>query len=659
MLTAGAINWAQEDDFSDLTLSDSLFENSLADLMTLDVYSAGRHLHSQQDVASAIHVITSEDIKRSGATNIPDTLKMVPGLNVAQSNSHKWAISARGFQSYLSAKLLVMIDGRTIYLPYASVVEWKFHDIVLDDIDRIEVILGPGASLWGANAVNGVINILTKKAGESQGGYVSLGAGIEERAFGEVRYGDRTSLGHYRISSKYAYRDGGVSVRRYNADSDNMGEDAPGDWTNKRVSFRFDGHENKTGELMVQGDYFMVDAHELQYSVNEVPSRVWDRIPMESKSKGGSLLASWATTLQNLSELKVQFFYDHVRGESINENANLDTVDFEIQHHIETSHNNSLIYGLGYRHSWDELESVQVRYEPEKSRQQKLNMFVQDEFVFAEKFILTAGAKIEHHDDANWEFQPNLRLLYKLKPNHRLWTSVSRAVRTPSRLEKNIRADSSPIPDMGYVRLTGNEDIESEELISYELGYRGQLSERLNLNIAAYYNDYDNLILLTSEKNVGEPFFEDGYVIIPVVVNNVYKGKVYGGEVSLNYDFSQSLRLSASYSYVYMDVDGSENSTSEMYSTPKNSIVLRSLWNVNSRFKFDSALYYISGVDFLKTDTRITADSQCTWKVKEDLSLSAVVQNVFDDKNYNHYEPTFGHSAEMERRIFAKITASF
>ena len=457
-----------------------LKELSLEELMDIEVTSVSKRPERLSETASAIQVITQEDIRRSGATRLPEALRLASNLEVAQIDSRRWAISARGFNSPFSNKLLVLIDGRTVYTPLFAGVFWDVQDTLLEDIDRIEVISGPGATLWGANAVNGVINIITKDAKDTQGTLLAGGGGTELRGFGGVRYGGAVAPNfRYRIYGKYFDRDGTVLPD---------GRDASDDWHQGQGGFRMDWDASESDVFTVQGDGY--DGRISQAGADAIDV------------SGANVIGRWSHTFYEGSELTLQLYYDRTHRDIPGEvSEDLDTYDVDFQHRFPLGERHDIVWGLGYRLIEDDVgNSPAVAFLPPQVSRQWFSGFVQDEIALVKDRVhLTLGTKIEHNDYTGFEFQPSGRLAWRLSEQQILWSAISRAVRTPSRIDRELflRVDD---PDL---RIDGGPDFESEELLAYELGYRVQPFSRLGLSLAAYYNDYDDLRSRESQSACG------------------------------------------------------------------------------------------------------------------------------------------------------------
>jgi len=499
---------------------------SMEELMDIEVTSVSRHPEKLLDAASAIQVITSEDIRRSGASSIPEALRLADNLDVAQQNSHDWNISARGFNTDLANKLLVLMDGRTVYTPLFSGVFWDAQDYLLEDLDRIEVISGPGGTLWGANAVNGVINITTKSAKDTQGGYVELGGGTELQDFVGVRYGGVLAPDvYFRVYAKYFDRDSEVFSN---------GQDATDSWNMARGGFRIDAAGSSQNPLTLQGDV---------YSGNEGVITGGT-----SKASGENILGRWSHTFLDSSDFSLQLYYDRTHISSPKPSNgfapagiltdDLDTYDLDFQDHVHLGAQHRLTWGLGYRFTHDQVGNAPaVVFLPAQLDQQLFSCFVQDEIELQKNLTLTLGTKVEHNDYTGYETEPSGRLQWDFAPKQMLWGAISRAVRTPSRIDRDLEEPTllpAPLPTS---ILNGSSTFTSETVIAYELGYRAQLGTQLSTSVSTFYNDYDHVRSTTTTA----PF------VFPLYFQNNLKGDTYGVEVSANYQALDWWRLHAGY----------------------------------------------------------------------------------------------------------------
>jgi iron complex outermembrane receptor protein len=610
---------------------------SLEELMDIEVTSVSKHPERLSETASAIQVITQEDIRRSGATRLPEALRLASNLEVAQIDSRQWAISARGFNSPFSNKLLVLIDGRAVYTPLFAGVFWDVQDTLLEDIDRIEVISGPGATLWGANAVNGVINIITKQAKNTQGPLLLGGGGTELRGFGGVRYGGALASNlRYRVYGKYFDRDSSVLPD---------GRDANDDWHIGQGGFRMDWDASESNAFTVQGDGY--DGRISQAGADEIDVR------------GANVIGRWSHTFSDDSDLQLQLYYDRTHRDIPGVIAeDLDTYDVDFQHRFPLGERHDVVWGLGYRLIEDDVSNTEnVAFLPPQISRQWFSGFVQDEIaLMKDRVHLTLGTKIEHNDYTGFEFQPSGRLAWRLSEQQTLWSAVSRAVRTPSRVDREFFQLQPGSPDFLIV---GGPDFESEELLAYELGYRVQPFSRLALSLAAYYNDYDDL---RSQEQVSPP------TAFPVVVANGLEGESYGAELTADYRITDWWRLRAGYTELRIDLHPKPGSTDmtrgrNESNDSKHHVSLRSLLDLPGHWELDAAFRYVSRIDNQQVPAYGELDVRLGWRPTPELEFSIIGQNLLHD---DHAE--FGALAntrgeiirrEIERGVFAKLLWRF
>ncbi|MGB5988078.1 MAG: TonB-dependent receptor [Desulfobacterales bacterium] len=558
-------------------LGEDLTQLSLEDLMDIEITSVSKKVQRLSEAAAAVFVITADDIRRSGVTTIPEALRMVPGMQVAKMDSNKWAVSARGFNGRFASKLLVLMDGRSVYTPLFSGVFWEDIDTPLEDIERIEVIRGPGASLWGANAVNGVINIITKPAAETQGGLLSVGGGTEEQALGTVRYGGKlTSKTPYRLYLKYNDRDTAQAL------DGGQGED---DWDYLRGGFRLDHQATDRDSLVLQGDIYAGTTGETITEPTVTPPYEADKA-WEDDHDGFSMLGRWSRFIDEDSDFSLQAYYDRSDYTLAVGGAQVDTVDLDFQHRFAWGNRQEIIWGMGYRFAHQEAQPNLV-YLGIDDPQDDLNIasfFVQDEIsLFSERLRLTLGSKVEYNNYTDWEIQPTARLLYKASATQSMWASVSRAVRIPSWGERDFDITYqflppgliSPDAPLTEVRVEGTGDQRSETLLAYELGYRIQLLEELSLDATAYYNVYDDL----RNTPQGMPYLDTSQpplkLVAPYVMDNSGDEEIYGFELAADWRPWEGGRVQGAYTFTHQDFEGEPASGNRGAASPEHQISLR------------------------------------------------------------------------------------
>jgi iron complex outermembrane receptor protein len=649
--------WAQQ---SPVDLTD----RSMEDLMHIEVTSVSKREQKMSQVAAAIFVITQEEIRRSGATNIPDLLRMVPGLDVGQINSNTWAVSARGFNHELADKLLVLIDGRTVYTPTFAGVTWDTQDVPLEDIERIEVIRGPGGTIWGANAVNGVINIITKKAGDTQGGLLTAGGGTQERAFGTAQYGGT-------LGGDFSYRVFGKELDRSSTPDLVAGADSFDSWHLVHGGFRIDGHLSPADSLTVQGDmYTGNEGAEIVHTSLDPPEN--DTVVRRAGLDGGNILGRWNHSFANGSDATLQFYFDRNARYGPESNEVRDTVDFDFQHHLALGRHD-LIWGLGYRNSSDStVGTIDLAYVPASETIQTINSFVQDEIALKpNRLFLTLGTKLEHNGFNGFDLSPSARVAWTPSVRHTFWSAVSRASRMPSRVDTAAAliglaafpaADGTP----QEVILYGNPKQKAEHVTAYELGYRAQPGSRFSLDIATFFNIYDNL----RTREMGTPFFQADPSpprwVIPITWGNGMHGDTYGAEVSVDWKISNRWSLSPGYAFLEMHLHpyawstDTDSAPSTQGSSPKHQAQLRSHVQLRRSLFWDTSLYYVGALPAQQIPSYVRVDTQLRWHLGEKTEFSLVGQNLVQDHHAESNDIfTIVNASQIKRGIYARVTWRF
>lgn len=658
IVSAIKIGWA-DDSKSDLIPFEKLRQLDLEALMDIDVVVTSVAKRPQQlfETAAAVFVITPEDLRRSGVTTIPEALRMVPGMQVAHIDANKWAISARGFNGRFANKLLILMDGRSVYSSLFSGVYWDEQDTLLEDIARIEVIRGPGAALWGANAINGVVNIITKGADETQGTLVEAGAGTEERGFGAARYGGKLAdKAYYRIYAKYFKRDNYVAP---------SGIEAADDWDVLRGGFRLDWETTSQDALTLQGDIYDGKAGQT-YTTLALSQPFTKTVNNDIDTAGGNILARWRHMLSETSNLSLQLYYDRAErnNPSLLEQI-LDTVDIEFQHHLRFGKRHQIDWGLGYRFNQsDTRASLELVLNPNRRSYDLFSAFIQDEITLVDdRLRLTLGSKFEHNDFSGLEVLPNTRLLWMPHDRHTVWTSISRAVRLPSRLDHDARFNERILPDdpFAVVSLFGDKDFDSEELLAFELGYRVQPTTRLFVDIAAFYNLYDRLRTIEPRMPFQQTSSFPSPLVLPFVTDNKKDGEIYGVELATDWKARDTWRLQLAYSFLQIELHPHEDSAdteSEKAEgeSPEHQLSLRSSLNILPNLDFDLWLRYVDNLPSLGIDSYVTLDARLAWRPGENWELSIVGQNL-PDAQHNEFKPEFGKvlSTGVERGVYGKV----
>ncbi len=639
-------------------------ELSLEELMNLDVITVQKRTEKVHNTPSAIYIITDDDVRRSGATTIVEALRGAPGIQVSRIDSNLWAVSSRGFNERYSNKLLVMIDGRTVYTPIYSGVYWDVQDTVIEDIDRIEVVRGPGSTIWGANAVNGVINIITKDASRTQGWLLSQIVGNEERTISTVRYGGhRNNSFYWKVYAKYTDRDAFVDLQdRKNHD----------DWYTARIGFRMDWLSEPHRTFTIQGDVYTGRVHSREYIPVLTSPYVIDT-KIDEDVAGGNILAKYRYSFSDTSDMVVQFYYDRVeRHQNFDvpgyyEDYVIDTVDLDMTHTFSFN-NHNITWGGGIRYIADNINtSTHISFQPSKLDQYILNAFIQDEIgVIKDTLYLIVGSKIEHNEYTGFEYEPNARLLWRPSPESTLWAAVSRSVRTPSRIEMDGRIDQEVIPGTPpvMVSLVSKDGYKSEELIAYELGYRTNIIENLYIDVSTFYNVYDKL--RSFER--GTPFYEPTplpHYVIPYYGENKLYGRSYGAEAVVKYRPMAQWDLTFTYSYLQMILHKEKGSTdiiseSAEDESPHNQFSLMSFFNITPKWELDVIVHYIDDLPAYGVDENFMTNIRIGWQPDKDIEVSLALQNALDDKHTeiaSRYVSTA--TIQIERSIYAKVLWKF
>ncbi|MBN2216055.1 MAG: TonB-dependent receptor [Pirellulales bacterium] len=643
-----------------------------APMMDIEVSSVSRTQSSVGKSPAAIFVITPEMIRRSAATNIPDLLRLVPGLEVARIDAHSWAISARGFNGRFANKLLVLVDGRTIYTPIFAGVYWDVQDVLLEDIERIEVIRGPGGTLWGANAVNGVINIITKRAKDTKGTYIAVGGGTEEHALNAFRYGGQFSDDmQYRIYGRQGEYDSGWAPGGANDD-----------WRQGCAGFRVDWEPGRAKKdlFTVQGDYYVaregLQATTFWYNAPYINNTLEDEKPT-----GGNLVARWTHKVNDDSDWVLQTYFDQFRRQTSAWTQNVDTFDVDFQHRfpMELRRRHDIIWGANFRqiHDREITDNFNAGFDPATRTTDLFGMFVQDQITLAEdRLFFIAGSKFEHNDYTGFEYQPSGRLLYTPDDTHTFWGAVSRAVRTPDRYDENGFLTAWPQwypfwdPPQYYPRFEGNPDLKSEDMMAYEIGYRAQPSERFGYDIALFYNKYDNIILFDLVGND----VDHGQLILLWQEFNGGRMDTWGVEINTDYQVSERWRLSAAYTFLNMDLEYYPGPFIQVSSytmpgfNPQNQARLISHWDLSRAWQFDMIVRY---VDSLKgpignagppyVPSYITMDLRLGWAPSKYVEFEVIGRNLLD----NHHAEMLDYGApvyadtEVERSVFGRMTLRY
>ncbi|MGE5927266.1 MAG: TonB-dependent receptor plug domain-containing protein [Gemmatimonadota bacterium] len=625
------------------------------ELARVRITSVSRRPEPVARAAAAVTVISREDLRRSGATTLPDMLRAVPGLHVARIGARDWAVSARGFNSQLANKVLVIVDGRTVYSPIFGGVFWDALAIPLDEVDRIEVIRGPGATLWGPNAVNGVINIITRAAAESDGGRIALATGTRLPIRGSVRYGNTFGEGAaYRVYAGGRDRDPAMLAD---------GTDAADAWRFGQAGFRLDGAPGAS-RWTIQGDiYDGTGDTDLLLPIGTSPfvTRQRDRLDVH----GGNVVGRWTHTQGEASELGLQVTYDHAvrRQTELFGTLRSNIVDFDFQHRLPGPGRADLLWGIGYRVKSDEVSGAgPISFDPPGRTTHLATGFAEASLPLSDRASVTAGSKLDHNSFTGLEIQPNLRVLWAPGSRHSLWGSVSRSVRTPTRIEFDALAVAAGAGDSVERRLIGNAEAGSESLIAYEAGYRTDPGRGVSLDLAFFYNDYDHL--RTVEP--GTPDATGPRVVVPLRYANHGRGRSWGAELDALLRPSPGWRLRLSYAYLQMRLELTDGAAPGAVTEarpdfdPEHMAGIHSSMDLPGSFELDVVGRYVGALGNAGIADYATARIRLGWRWQRRVELSVAAQDLFAPRHREF--PTGVYVADdryIERRAYVQAVWRF
>jgi iron complex outermembrane receptor protein len=637
-----------------------LADRSLEDLMNVEVTSVSKKEQKLARTAAAAFVITQEDIRRSGATNIPDVLRLVPGVNVAQINANTWAVSVRGLNGEFSNELLVMVDGRNVYVPTFGGVFWDVVDVPLMNIEKIEVIRGPGASVWGANAVNGVINIITKNASETRGGTVEAGGGNVAQGFGTAEYGGSVpKVGDYRVYTQYLNEDHSPNL---------TGQDGGDGWHFLQEGFRTDSTLSSKDTLMFRGNIYGGREGDPTTFLPSVTSPALERINTQTDLSGGSLQSVWNHEYGTDSSTKVTVSYDaYERDDALREGRKTFNADF--QDDFGWGERQQLVWGIGYRYSSSHSDGdLAVSLNPANLNTQLFSGFLQDEIaIVPNRVYLTVGAKIEHNFYTGFGVMPSARIAYEPSDRRMLWAAISRALRTPAETDAAVRLNFAGFPGPSgtpvLVGLLGNPHFKDERLTAYEAGYRTTVGKRLSIDLSIYYNDYDDQQTIEPAT----PFFEavppPAHLVLPSTYQNLMQGETHGLEIAANWKLTNWWTISPGYDFerIHMHVNAtSQDSTSAPEaegSDPHQQAQIRSHIDLSQRVAWDTSVYFVDRLIFQNVPSYARLDTGLSWQWKAGISVSVFGQNLLRDHHLEFIDSSGAtQSALIKRGAYAKIS---
>jgi len=637
---------------------------SLEELMDIEVTSVSKKEQTLSRTGAAVFVISQEDVRRSGASNIPDLLRMAPGVQVAQIDSNQWAITIRGFNNLYSNKVLVLIDGRSVYANSYSGVFWDQLDIAPENIERIEVIRGPGGTVWGANAVNGVINIITKSAADTKGRLATFSSGTRETDAAFLQYGaDTGARGAYRVFGKY-----------FNSNKSTFagGSPAADGWRGGTGGFRADLGLSSRDTLSLQGEFRDTTGGGTTRAIVSGPpvAALSANVPVDNQS--GDFLARWEHTLKGGSSTSLQI-YDtalsrHQSGVLMAENS----TDFEFEHHFASGARQDIVWGLDYRVS-RESEHPRTDYAfavaPAVRVDNLAAVFAQDEISLSKSVFLTLGSKFEHNSYTGFEYEPSAQLVWQKSDRTTFWASGARAIRQPDGFDfgVNFRYGVVPVPGVGpaLVTISGSKAVVAEELRDFEIGYRSQVSKRISLDMTAFLAIYNHL--QTSEP--GTPYV--GVIggvpqlVVPETFGSNAHARNLGGELSATWKVASPWKLTGAYSLLSMSEHQNPGSRDTVATAipgdaPRHQAQVRSQLNLGKRFDWDGSLKYVSQLRGQAIPGYFRLDTRFAWRLNNAWELSVTGQNLSSGRHFEFIDISgLFLSTAATRQAFAKLTWRF
>jgi iron complex outermembrane receptor protein len=639
---------------------------SLEELSQIEVVTPSKEPVQAFKTPVAIYVITGDDIRRSGATTIPEALRLAPGVEVARIDGSKWSVGIRGFGTGLSRSVLVLMDGRSVYTPLFAGTYWDVQDTLMEDVDRIEVIRGPGGTIWGPNAVNGVINIITKSTKDTLGTFASLGGGNEEQGFANFRYGGGNGKGlTYRIYGKGYTRGPEYHFAPGNFD----------DWRGARSGFRMDWSEGDRDTFRLQGDiYKQEDGERVQLGNYTPPSQ--RTIDANADLSGGNILATWTRKLSGDNSFQVQTYYDRTNRYEPNLGERRDTFDIDFIERTKLQARHELIYGLGARFSEGRfLEAGSgLVFSPANRLDYLLSGFFEDDITLVDgKLLLTLGTKLLRTNYTSFQAEPSVRLLWTASDKHTFWASFSRAIRTPSRAEHDFYLSSYLGPGGGgvplFARFNANPDFANEQLNGWEAGYRTLIRKNFFIDVAGFWNHYHDLFsqdlvsLGTPESTL--PFPEaappPAHTIITAQFRNDLYGFTSGYEIAPEWRPARFWRLRASYSYLNMNLSSIASTTalggnpaSVDGSSPRHEAGAQSAFDISKKVQLDLTYRYVSALRAVSAPAYSTGDARIAWRFSPHMELSLFGRNLLQPRHVE-YTGDPGGPIGIRRSAYASV----
>jgi iron complex outermembrane receptor protein len=629
---------------------------SLEDLMKVEITSVSKQKQTVAQAPAAVTAIGQDEIRRSGMNSIPELLRLTPGLNVAQINASHWAISSRGFNELYANKLEVLMDGRSVYTPLFSGVYWDTIDYIMPDLDRIEVIRGPGATLWGANAVNGVINITTKSARDTQG-FLFSGEVSTIDQIGGFRYGGKIDDNtYYRAYAKYR------NVNDFDLPSGN-GQDG---WDALRGGFRIDRYAGDKDVLTLQGDAYTQregQTYNLPILLPPFTQRTFDT----SNYSGGNVLARWTHTVSDTSDFSVQMYYDRLQRSDVQLGYSLDTFDLDFQHRFALSKNQEVIWGGDLRFQSDSIRNTAFgQFNPGNRDSYLASGFIQDDIsIVPNRLHFILGTKMETNSYSGFEIQPSARVLWTPNERNSIWGAVSRAVRTPSRWEEDSRIVFATMPTQAgipaEIDTVGRTGFDSEQMWAYEIGYRVQATKALTVDATAFYNSYDRI----RSGTVGAPSLSTSplppHLDIPITLRNGINGATYGFELAANWNVTPAWRLTGSYSFLMTELHrgfGVDPTLERLFegTSPRNQFQIHSYYDITKNLELNAGLYYVENLRTGDIPSYIRIDAGATWRPTSNVEVTVGIQNALDPQHPEFNSGLFfNETTEVPRVVYAQV----
>jgi iron complex outermembrane recepter protein len=641
------------------TSGPEMMDYSLEELLTLESTSVAKKRQEVGDSAAAVTIITQDDIRRSGASQLIDVLRLAPGVEVAQLDPNSAAVAVRGFNTRLSNSLLVMVDGRSVYVSALSGVFWDQQLVPLSDIERIEIVRGPGATMWGSNAVNGVINIITRQSVDTQGLRINANAGTHDRT-ASVTYGDISG----ETLSYRVYASGRHSDNLF----DPAGNQLDGASRSVQTGVRLDYAPNERDTFTLQGDAQWGEFTGYSIRTQPVPRISQDR----NSFSGQNIVARWTRRLQDM-DIGVQAFVDNVNREELGVVVRQTTADIDSSLRWSPNETHELVFGLGARAVWDQTMGVPGQFDFTQSTDsnQWISGFVQDDiWLVRDRLRLSIGTKLEYNTITGTEFQPSFRVLWRPIDDVTLWAAYSRATRLPARYERTVQyhavippqtpENPSPFPifssSLGHPNLTG------VSLDAFEFGLRVNLAQGWALDIATYYNDYRHVIGVVpgTPTPIGFP-----PVALQLVsqIDNALTARSYGGEVSLRGNITDDWRVTAQYSYLNLRFDSANPAAQSLTSagaSPEHQFSIRSQWDVGDRIEVDALLRYVDGLRDQAVPSYFDLGGRVSYRVNDVLELGIVGRNLLDERRTEFGQRNFPVlQTFVPRSVAATIAARF